>query len=74
MSQLSTFRQLQRFENPTQPHHMTAENGVMNWLRTNIKQRDLIVVVGFCAIGLMLTFAVMAQVPDFPTGEITLLP
>ncbi len=51
-------------------------HGSANWLRWKIKHRDLIVVVAFCAIGLILTFGILAQMPDFSatTGEISLIP
>jgi hypothetical protein len=35
-----------------------------NWYRAIGRQRDLVVVAAFCAIGLMVSFAVFAQLPD----------
>ena len=36
-----------------------------NRLLAGIRRPDLVAVVGFCAIGLMLTFAAMVRLPEF---------
>jgi len=43
---------------------------------TKFSERNLIAVVAFCAIGLIVTFGILTQVPDFPVtmGEISLIP
>jgi hypothetical protein len=54
----------------------TLFSRIANFFRTASKQRDLVVVVGFCAIGLILTLALAAQLPDFSAAmvDISLIP
>lgn len=58
MTQLVTARKLQPFELPIPAQRPTAPK------KTDMGRRDLIIVLAFCAIGLILTCAALAQ-PDF---------
>lgn len=68
MSELSALRQLQPLEKPmpSMPSGRVTKNGLAKWIRATIRHRDLIAVLGFCALGLILTFAAMAWLSDFP--------
>lgn len=76
MTGLSSVRHLQSLERNVQFRQPPAVNGVTSWLRATIRQRDPVAVVGFCAIGLLLTFAATAWAPDFSAtiGDISLIP
>ena len=47
-----------------------------NWLIATLGQRDVLVVLCFCAIGLIVSFAALAQLPDFASAleEVGTLP
>ena len=75
MTEISV-RHLQPFVNPALPSHPTAMERAAKRLRATRGQRDLMIVAAFCAIGLVLTFAVLSQMPDLSdaVGQITLVP
>jgi len=43
----------------------SGSNSIPNWLPSAISQRDLLVVLCFCAIGLVVTFAALAELSAF---------
>jgi hypothetical protein len=73
MPQLSSFRELQPL---VQSRHATTASREQSWLRSAIGQRDLLLVIGFCAVGLICTFAALMQLQGFSAaiGEISLVP
>lgn len=73
MTGLSSVRSLQPSAKTGPSRQATTVNGVAGWLRWANERRDLVAVVGFCAIGLILTFAVLAGMPNFfaTIGEIS---
>jgi hypothetical protein len=75
MSKPLSVRDLPPLEQSTAPPPATATKKRMNQQAATV-QHDLIIVVGFCLIGLLLTFAALAKVPDFSPaiGEISLVP
>jgi hypothetical protein len=81
MTELSAVRQLQPLERsapsrqPKTGVKTGAITGMVRWLRRD-RQRDLIAVIAFCLIGLLLTFAVIAAVPDSmpAAGDISFVP
>jgi hypothetical protein len=58
------------------PQEASMGDMVGGWRRTAAKHRDLILVVAFCTIGLVVTFAAIAQMPDFSDAiaQISLVP
>ncbi len=75
MTELSSVRNFEPLEKsaPSRP----TTTGPVRWLHAKVTQRDLVIVVAFCLIGLLLTLAVMVKVPDAPPladGVITLGP
>jgi hypothetical protein len=65
MDQLFSANQMQRFEASDSPAHAAIADRMANWLFAMISRRDLVAVAGFCAVGLILTLAAMAWLPDF---------
>jgi hypothetical protein len=61
MSQLASNR-VQSFEKRV-PH--SGSKSIANRLLSTISQRDLLVVLCFCAIGLVVTFAALAELSAF---------
>jgi hypothetical protein len=78
MSELSAVRNLQPLEKsaPSRQGKTGSATGLVRWLRAKGPQRDLIVVVAFCALGLLLTFAVIGAVPETipAAGDISFVP
>jgi hypothetical protein len=87
MTELSAVRHLQPLERSASLRPASAETqtgdkatgastGLLRWLSAREHQRDLIAVAAFCLIGLLLTFAVIAAVPDaMPSaGDISFVP
>jgi len=75
MTELSAIRQLQPL--PTfAPPREAKERAAPSWLASAIRQRDLIVVIGFCAVGLIVTLAALTQLSAFSEaiGAISLVP
>lgn len=74
MTELSSVRNLQTLDKSMSSRQATAEG--LRSLYAKLSQRDLVIVVGFSLIGLLITLAVIASVPDFvpATGDITLIP
>jgi hypothetical protein len=58
------------------PRQASVGDMVAGWRQTAAKHRDLILVVAFCAIGLIVTFAAIAEMPDFSDAiaQISLVP
>jgi hypothetical protein len=52
---------------PQAAPYSTVERSA-NWLLSTLTRPDVIVVLCFCAIGLILTFAALATSPDFASG------
>lgn len=75
MTELSV-RHLQPFAQSAAPSRPTAIDRAAKRVRAATWQHDLMIVAAFCAIGLVLTFAVLAQVPDLSAsiGQISLVP
>jgi hypothetical protein len=73
MTQLTSIRDLQPLE---QSHRAGTVNREAHWLRSVMKQRDLLLVIGFCAVGLIMTFAALMQLQGFSAaiGDISLVP
>jgi hypothetical protein len=70
MSQQSALRQLQPLESRStsrDAREVETTKKIGNWLRTTIRQPDVIVVLAMCAFGLILTFVAMAWMPDLST-------
>lgn len=74
MTELSSVRNLQQLEKSMLSYPARAR--LARAVRANVTQRDLIIVVGFALLGLLVTLAVIANVPDFvpATIETTLVP
>jgi hypothetical protein len=75
MTQLSSIRELQSFEQSF-PRHQAIANRQPSWLAMAMGHCNVAVIIGFCALGLILTFAVLAQLSDFPVAidEVGLMP
>jgi hypothetical protein len=75
MTEISV-RHLQPFARSAVPAVSPVMNRVAKRLGMASWQRELIVVAAFCAIGLMVSFAVLAQVPGWSEaiGQISLVP
>ncbi|MGH6674232.1 MAG: hypothetical protein ACRECV_19980 [Xanthobacteraceae bacterium] len=77
MTQLNSVRELQRqpFERAISSRARKVSESA-NWLASAIKQRDFLVVLGFCAIGLICTLVVMMQLQGFADviADINLVP
>jgi hypothetical protein len=71
MSQSFSVRPLQPLVMSNASPGVTVMTRIANWFRIASSQRDLIAVVGFCAIGLVITFAVIAHLPDFSAINVT---
>jgi hypothetical protein len=52
---------------PQAAHYSSAER-TANWLLSTLARPDVFVVLCFCAIGLVLTFAALAASPDFASA------
>lgn len=52
---------------PQAPEYSSVERAA-NWLFATATRPDVVVVVAFCAIGLVLTFAALATSPDFASA------
>jgi hypothetical protein len=63
-----SFSQAQSFPISMRSRQATMAGGTANWFRVIGKQRDLVVVAAFCAIGLAVSLAVFARLPDFATA------
>lgn len=80
MTQISSFRELQPFATSASSRPTPTGNKIADWVRSTVRRRDLIrdliAVVGVCAIGLLLTFAMLTQHQDLSAanGEISLVP
>jgi hypothetical protein len=74
MTELSAVRNLQPLEKSAPSRQATM--GTVRWLCAKGPQRDLIVVVAFCLVGLLLTFAAMIGAPAFvpAAGDISFIP
>lgn len=68
MNQLLTIHQLQPFGASSSSGYDSTAYRVANWVLAAIRRPDLVAVVGFCAIGLILTLTAMARLPDFATA------
>lgn len=75
MTELSV-RHLQPFANTAMPSHSRKMDRALNRLGAAFGPRDLMLVAAFCAIGIALTFAVLARVPELSDaiGQIALVP
>ena len=66
MNQLFTaYHELQPYGSSRSSDYESAVYRLSNRLLSTIRRSDLIVVLGLCAIGLVLTVAAMAWLPDF---------
>jgi hypothetical protein len=48
-----------------QPAQYSGLERTTNWLMSTLTRPDVVIVLCFCAIGLLLTFAALASSPDF---------
>jgi hypothetical protein len=78
MTELSAARNLQPLEKsaPSRQAKKGNATGIVRRLLAKDPQRDLIVVVAFCLLGLLLTFAFLFAVPDTipAAGDISFIP
>jgi dienelactone hydrolase len=65
MNQLFSIQQLRPFGAFNSPGYAPAVYRVAGWLRAAVGRPDLIAVIGFCAIGLIVTLAALARSPGF---------
>lgn len=75
MTQLASI-DLQPLMGSSAPRYATRGSETANRFLAKFSQRDVVAIVVFCAIGLIVTFGVLTQVPDalVTVGEITLIP
>jgi hypothetical protein len=74
MTELSSVRNLQSLDKSQSLQQATR--GGVRFLHAKLSQHDLVIVVGFSLIGLLVTLAFIASVPDFvpATTEMILIP
>jgi dienelactone hydrolase len=65
MNQLFSIQQLQPLGAFNASGYAPTVYRVANWLRAAAGRPDLIAVIGFCAIGLIVTLAALARSPGF---------
>lgn len=74
MSELSSARPVQPWQNSTSPLRAATANRKWGVFASTMQQSGLIVVVAFCAAGLLLTFAALAWLPDFLLDGVSQVP
>lgn len=76
MTQLNAIRELQPQTFEQAMPHPRETGDSMDWLASIFTQRDLLVVIGFCAIGLVLTLVAVTHLQGFADAiaDISLVP